>query len=88
MGGDRERYLAAGMNGYVAKPIEQRDLLAEIARLLGSRPPKAMPRLAVQNAKATLGAAISLGELDDLFSEMETASRKQAADRTKAKAAK
>jgi len=88
MGGDRERYLAAGMNGYVAKPIEQRDLLAEIARLLGSRPPKAMPRLAVQNAKATLGAAISLGELDDLFSEMETASRKQATKRTEAKAAK
>jgi CheY-like chemotaxis protein len=44
MSGDRERYLAAGMNGYVAKPIEQRDLLAEIARLLGSRLPKEPPK--------------------------------------------
>lgn len=36
MSGDRERYLAEGMNGYISKPIEQRDLLAEIARLLGT----------------------------------------------------
>jgi DNA-binding response OmpR family regulator len=39
MHGDREKYLAQGMDGYIPKPIEQRDLLAEIARLLGqSRP--------------------------------------------------
>ena len=37
MSGDRERYLAEGMDGYISKPIEQRDLLAEIARLLGTR---------------------------------------------------
>ena len=36
MSGDRERYLAEGMDGYISKPIEQRDLLAEIARLLGT----------------------------------------------------
>jgi CheY-like chemotaxis protein/anti-sigma regulatory factor (Ser/Thr protein kinase) len=39
MPGDRERYLAEGMNGYVAKPIEQRDLLAEIARLTRAEHP-------------------------------------------------
>jgi CheY-like chemotaxis protein len=38
MAGDRERYLAAGMNGYVAKPIEHRDLLTEIAHLLAVAP--------------------------------------------------
>jgi CheY-like chemotaxis protein len=41
MSGDRDRYLAEGMNGYVSKPIEQRDLLAEIARLLGTEAPDA-----------------------------------------------
>jgi signal transduction histidine kinase/DNA-binding response OmpR family regulator len=35
MSGDRERYLAEGMNGYIAKPIERPALLAEVARLLG-----------------------------------------------------
>ena len=35
MSGDRERYLAEGMNGYLSKPIDQRELLAEITRLLG-----------------------------------------------------
>ena len=42
MSGDRERFLAEGMDGYVAKPIEQRELLAEIGRLLGSRQPNAI----------------------------------------------
>ena len=32
MQGDREKYLEAGMNDYVAKPIDQRDLLNAIAR--------------------------------------------------------
>jgi CheY-like chemotaxis protein len=35
MSGDRERYVAEGMNGYIPKPIEKRDLLAEIDRILG-----------------------------------------------------
>jgi signal transduction histidine kinase/CheY-like chemotaxis protein len=35
MSGDRERYSAEGMNGYICKPIEKRDLLAEIGRVLG-----------------------------------------------------
>jgi DNA-binding NarL/FixJ family response regulator len=30
MSGDRERYLAMGMNGYVSKPLAERDLLSEI----------------------------------------------------------
>jgi signal transduction histidine kinase/CheY-like chemotaxis protein len=35
MSGDRALYAAEGMNGYVLKPIEKRDLLAEIGRVLG-----------------------------------------------------
>ena len=33
MSGDRERYLAMGMDGYLSKPLAERDLLSEIARL-------------------------------------------------------
>ena len=39
MSGDRERYLAEGMDGYVPKPVEQRELLAEIARLIARAAP-------------------------------------------------
>jgi signal transduction histidine kinase/CheY-like chemotaxis protein len=35
MSGDRERYLAMGMDGYLSKPLAERDLLAEIARVRG-----------------------------------------------------
>lgn len=34
MKGDRERFLAAGMNGYVAKPIEPADLARAVAEVL------------------------------------------------------
>jgi signal transduction histidine kinase/CheY-like chemotaxis protein len=33
MSGDRERYLGMGMNGYLSKPLAERDLLAEISRV-------------------------------------------------------
>ena len=33
MSGDKERYLAMGMDGYLAKPIAERDLIAEITRV-------------------------------------------------------
>jgi CheY-like chemotaxis protein len=34
MSGDRERYLAEGMDGYISKPVDQHTLLDEIGRLL------------------------------------------------------
>ena len=33
MSGDRERYLGRGMNGYLSKPLAERDLLSEISRV-------------------------------------------------------
>jgi CheY-like chemotaxis protein/anti-sigma regulatory factor (Ser/Thr protein kinase) len=38
MSGDRERYLGMGMNGYLSKPLAERDLLAEIARVRSGAP--------------------------------------------------
>ena len=35
MSGDREHYVSEGMNGYISKPIEKRDLMAEVGRILG-----------------------------------------------------
>jgi CheY-like chemotaxis protein/anti-sigma regulatory factor (Ser/Thr protein kinase) len=37
MSGDRERYLAMGMTGYLSKPLAERDLLSEISRVLNRR---------------------------------------------------
>ena len=38
MSGDRGRLIAMGMSGYVSKPIDQKELLSEIGRVLGGAP--------------------------------------------------
>jgi signal transduction histidine kinase/CheY-like chemotaxis protein len=38
MSGDRERLIAMGMSGYVSKPIDQKELLSEIARVFNGAP--------------------------------------------------
>ncbi|MEO1676493.1 MAG: response regulator, partial [Pseudomonadota bacterium] len=37
MAGDRDRYLAMGTDGYVAKPIDKNELLREVNRVTQSR---------------------------------------------------
>ena len=48
MSGDREKLLALGMTGYVSKPIDQRELIAEICRVRDEK---------LQGAKAASSAA-------------------------------
>lgn len=38
MAGDRERYLALGMSGYVAKPIDERQLMSALRNALAGQP--------------------------------------------------
>ena len=44
--GDREKYLAAGMDEYISKPIDPEKLFLIIERILGALPPAASPETA------------------------------------------
>jgi response regulator RpfG family c-di-GMP phosphodiesterase len=78
MTGDRERCLAAGMDGYIAKPIRMNDVLAAIDAALGGTPahrtpsPRQADSTSVVDGHALLtqsfgGNASLLGEVIDLF---------------------
>ncbi len=81
MSGDRERYLAEGMDGYISKPIDKLDLLIEIQKLLSvEQTTCALPHNSA-NGKNQLpdnGAEVlcSDQELARLLAEMGAASTK------------
>ena len=51
MKGDKERFLAAGMDGYIAKPMKQKDIAMEIERLTPTHtsPPPAAPAVDIDD---------------------------------------
>jgi hypothetical protein len=62
MAGDRERLMAIGMSGYVSKPIDQGELLAEIGRVLG---------IASSAAPAPRDRKATEVSLDDLLGDLD-----------------
>ena len=70
MSGDRERYLAAGMNAYVSKPIERRTLLEVIETVIGEPvwQSAATETAAVPPLAPTTEAA---SEIDDFITSLE-----------------
>jgi DNA-binding response OmpR family regulator len=78
MQGDREKYLLAGMNDYVAKPIDQRDFLTIITRIASIPMPEidetaAVPSLAGDTSDQPINEEAAeelnnlMGDLDDLL---------------------
>jgi PAS domain S-box-containing protein len=65
LAGDREACLAAGMDDYIAKPVEQARLAAIIGRWLVAPRPAPEPALAGADA----GGPIDLARLHDLFGD-------------------
>lgn len=65
MQGDREKFLAAGMNDYVSKPIDQRDMFDAIARCTAGRPLHSDDKSSRPQAETNQSAQDSNGPLDD-----------------------
>jgi CheY-like chemotaxis protein/HPt (histidine-containing phosphotransfer) domain-containing protein len=73
MRGDRERCLAAGMDGYVTKPLKAADLAAAIAQLLPGALPSQLPAAPPVDISAALrnvdGDQALLGDLFEAFQQ-------------------
>ena len=70
MSGDRERYLALGMDEYLSKPVNQRELQTKVLAILGRQDAPAVP---VAATVSTSGPGISPEELEGLFGQMDRA---------------
>jgi CheY-like chemotaxis protein len=63
MKGDRERCLEAGMDAYVAKPIQPAELLQRLADLVPGAAPAAAPALAAAPAEQLLDPSVALARV-------------------------
>jgi len=65
MKGDRERCLAAGMDGYLSKPIRYQDLLETIQRLVSGMPDITLPAPAEKPPAEVLDEAVLMSRVDN-----------------------
>jgi DNA-binding NarL/FixJ family response regulator len=71
MSGDQERYLAAGMSGYVSKPLDKRTLFEAMEQAIGVpvwRPPVAGAAPVAPPPAATEAAA---REVEDFITSLD-----------------
>ncbi|MFO7717141.1 MAG: ATP-binding protein, partial [Desulfohalobium sp.] len=69
---EREKFLAAGMNGYVSKPIDAHKLWAEIQRVLDSPAETTAPPATETNAETTVPSpAATTGPKEERLFDME-----------------
>ena len=68
MKGDRERFLEAGMDDYVAKPVEAPKLRAVLERLTGQAPGREIPVVDWDKLRATYGEEMEIvSQLAEVF---------------------
>jgi signal transduction histidine kinase/DNA-binding NarL/FixJ family response regulator len=72
MSGDRERYLALGMNDYMSKPVDQRELHARVFAMLGGEEKPRAP-VDMSGHGTSPDSGVSQEELDGLFGQMDRA---------------
>ncbi|HXJ91778.1 MAG TPA: response regulator [Terriglobia bacterium] len=85
MKGDREKYLAAGMDGYISKPV-QKETLWEVVEDFGRKKRSAKPPTPPEMDKATRsdehsGQAVAIGQVDASPSGYAVFDRNAALDR-------
>jgi DNA-binding response OmpR family regulator len=76
MSGDRERFIQLGMSGYVPKPINQKELLSEIRRVLvrtGSSGSAPADSVKAGPASMQAGTSSSAIDLDDILGGIDRA---------------
>jgi signal transduction histidine kinase/DNA-binding NarL/FixJ family response regulator len=76
MVGDRETYLAAGADGYIAKPIEANELFAAIAQVMGGEQPTSEAPMPIPSVSDTPLSAVAEADMNRVLAELDRLARR------------